>query len=83
VVLGVVEEMRMPAPLLCGPVVQLLPKAQFVHDRFHVIANLGTDTDEMGRCEWRAASADVRQVIRDPRYLLAMARENLEENGHR
>lgn len=58
-----------------------LPKAAIVHDRFHIMANLNAAIDEVRRCEWRAAKADGKKVIKGSRYLLMMNRENLDESG--
>jgi len=58
-----------------------LPKAEVVHDRFHIIANLNAAIDEVRRSEWRAAQADGKKVIKGSRYLLTMARENLDDDG--
>lgn len=58
-----------------------LPKAEIVHDRFHIIANLNAAIDEVRRSEWRAAQAEGKKVIKGSRYLLTMARENLDDDG--
>jgi transposase len=58
-----------------------LPKAEVVHDRFHIIANLNAAIDEVRRSEWRAAQAEGKKVIKGSRYLLTMARENLDDDG--
>jgi transposase len=58
-----------------------LPKAEVVHDRFHIIANLNPTIDEVRRSEWRSAKAEGNKVIKGSRYLLTTGRENLDENG--
>lgn len=58
-----------------------VPKADVVHDRFHIIANLNAALDEIRRAEWRAAKADGKKVIKGSRYLLMMRREKLDASG--
>ncbi|MCH7226236.1 ISL3 family transposase [Haloferula sp. A504] len=58
-----------------------LPKAEIVHDRFHIMANLNSAIDEVRRSEWRSAKAEGKKVIKGSRYLLMMNRENLDESG--
>lgn len=58
-----------------------LPKAEVVHDRFHIIANLNAAIDEVRRSEWREAKAEGKKVIKGSRYVLTMARENLDDDG--
>lgn len=58
-----------------------LPGAEVVHDRFHIIVNLNAALDEVRRSEWRAAGGDGRKPIKGSRYLLAAARENLDDDG--
>ena len=60
---------------------ELLPGAEVVHDRFHIVANLNVAIDEVRRGEWRAAKAEGKKVIKGSRYLLMMGRENLDESG--
>lgn len=60
---------------------ELLPGAEVVHDRFHIIANLNTAIDEVRRGEWRAAKTEGKKVIKGSRYLLMMAREKLDGDG--
>jgi transposase len=58
-----------------------LPKAEIVHDRFHIMANLNSAIDEVRRSEWRSAKAEGKKVIKGSRYLLMMNREKLDESG--
>ena len=60
---------------------ELLPNAEVVHDRFHIVANLNVAIDEVRRSEWREAKAEGKKVIKGSRYLLMMGRENLDESG--
>ena len=58
-----------------------LPKAEVVHDRFHIIANLNAALDEIRRSEWRNARDEGKKAIKGSRYLLTAGYENLDENG--
>ncbi|TAF24759.1 MAG: ISL3 family transposase [Verrucomicrobia bacterium] len=58
-----------------------IPKAEVVHDRFHIIANLNAAIDEVRRSEWRSAEAEGKKVIKGSRYLLMMGHENLDDAG--
>lgn len=58
-----------------------IPKAEVVHDRFHIIANLNAAIDEVRRSEWRSAKAEGKKVIKGSRYLLTTGQENLDDAG--
>jgi transposase len=58
-----------------------LPKAEVVHDRFHIIANLNAALNEVRRSEWRAARAEGKKAIKGSRFLLTAGRENLDDDG--
>ncbi|GAA5482410.1 transposase [Haloferula sargassicola] len=60
---------------------ELLPGAEVVHDRFHVVANLNGAIDEVRRSEWREAEVEGEELIEGSRYLLMMGRQNLDESG--
>jgi transposase len=61
--------------------VEQLPKAEVVYDRFHIIANLNAAIDEVRRSEWRSAKAEGKKVIKGSRYLLTTGQENLDDAG--
>lgn len=58
-----------------------LPKAEVVHDRFHIIANLNAALDEVRRSEWRNARDEGKKAIKGSRFLLTAGREKLDEDG--
>ena len=58
-----------------------LPKAEVVHDRFHIIANLNAALDEVRRSEWRNARDEGKKAIKGSRFLHTAGREKLDEDG--
>ncbi len=60
---------------------ELLPDAEVVHDRFHIVANLNAAIDQVRRSEWRAARDEGKKAIKGSRFLLTAGRENLDDDG--
>lgn len=60
-----------------------LPRAEVVHDRFHLMMNLNAALDEIRRVEWRKAAKQDKRVIKGSRFLLLAGRENLHGDGRR
>jgi transposase len=46
-----------------------LPKAEIVHDRFHIMANLNSAIDEVRRSEWRSAKAEGKKVASSAEFV--------------
>lgn len=55
----------------------LLPKAEIVFDKFHLMMNLNAAVDEVRREEWHKASAQDKAFIKGQRYNLLRHEENL------
>lgn len=60
-----------------------LPRAEVVHDRFHLMMNLNAALDEIRRTEWHKAASQDKRVIKGSRFLLLSGRENLHGDGKR
>ena len=61
-------------------VLEHLPHAEIVYDKFHLTANLNAAVDEVRRQEWRAAEeAGAKELVKNSRYLLLRHEENVPE----
>lgn len=58
-------------------VVEHLPEAAVVFDRFHVVKLMNERLDDLRRALWREASGAMKQRIKGTRYLLLMRLDNL------
>jgi len=54
-----------------------LPNAEIVYDKFHLMANLNKALDEVRREEYKAATKEVKNVIKGQRFNLLRHPENL------
>ena len=62
-------------------VLQYLPNADIVYDRFHLMMNLNSALDEVRRQEWREASKEDKSVIKGSRFLTIANPQNLNQKG--
>jgi transposase len=60
-------------------VVDNLPRAAVVFDRFHLVKLMNEKLDDLRRALWREAQGLMRQTVKGTRYLLLMRRDNLGE----
>ena len=60
-------------------VVNNLPEAALVFDRFHVVKLMNEKLDDLRRALWREAQGLMKQTVKGTRYLLLMRRDNLGE----
>jgi len=56
-----------------------LPEAAVVFDRFHVVKLMNEKLDDLRRALWREAQGLMKQTVKGTRYLLLMRRDNLGE----
>jgi len=62
-------------------VLQYLPNADIVYDRFHLMMNMNRALDEVRRQEWREASKEDKSVIKGSRFLTIANPQNLNKKG--
>lgn len=60
-------------------VVENLPEAAVVFDRFHVVKLMNEKLDDVRRSLWREAEEMMKQTVKGTRYLLLMRRDKLDE----
>lgn len=60
-------------------VVEHLPKAAVVFDRFHLVKLMNEKLDDLRRALWREAEGLMKQTVKGTRYLLLMRRDKLGE----
>ena len=60
-------------------VMEHLPEAAIVFDRFHIIKLMNEKLDRLRREMVNEASGPMKQTVKGIRYLLLMRRENVEE----
>ena len=58
-----------------------LPDADIVYDKFHLMSNLGKAVDRVRREEYRAATGEMKNVIKGQRFNLLRHPENLAPEG--
>src|SRR5690606_38084536 len=58
-----------------------LPHATIVYDKFHLLNSLGKAIDEVRKAEHRAATGEMKHVIKGPRFNLPRRPENLLPSG--
>lgn len=58
-----------------------LPDAEIVYDKFHLMNSLGKAIDEVRKEEYRAASGEMKHVIKGQRFNLLRHPENLAPSG--
>ena len=63
-----------------GAVLDNLPKAAVVFDRFHIIKLMNEKLDDLRRALMREAEGAMKLAIKGTRYLLLMRSENLEND---
>lgn len=56
-----------------------LPEAAVVFDRFHVVKLMNEKLDDLRRALWREAEGLMKQTVKGTRYLLLMRRDHLGE----
>lgn len=59
-----------------------LPHAEIVYDKFHLLNSLGKAIDEVRKEEYRAATGEMKNVIKGQRFNLLRHPENLAPSGH-
>ena len=57
----------------------ILPDAEIVFDRFHLVMNVNQAVDETRRSEWNKASGENKKYIKGSRFLLLTNASNLKE----
>jgi transposase len=62
-----------------GAVVEHLPKAAVVFDRFHLVKLMNERLDDLRRALWREATGLMKQQVKGTRYLLLTRTENLSD----
>lgn len=62
-----------------GSVIEHLPKATVVFERFHLMKLMNEKLDELRRELWREAEGLMKKAIKGTRYLLLMNQEKLSE----
>ena len=62
-----------------GAVVEHLPEAAVVFDRFHLVKLMNEKLDDLRRALWREATGLMKRVVKGTRYLLLMRLDNLGE----
>lgn len=60
-------------------VVEHLPAAAVVFDRFHLVKLMNEKLDDLRRALWREATEGMKKVVKGTRYLLLMRLDNLGE----
>jgi transposase len=60
-------------------VVEHLPEAAVVFDRFHLVKLMNERLDDLRRALWREATGRMKQKVKGTRYLLLMRMDNLRE----
>lgn len=60
---------------------QLLPEANIVFDRYHLVANLNRDVDQVRREEFHRVSRDHANLIKGTRFLLLRHENSLDEDA--
>jgi len=60
---------------------EMLPQAEIVYDKFHIMASLNKALDEVRRDEYRKATYESKQVIKGQRFNLLRHPENLAPSG--
>lgn len=58
-----------------------LPHAEIVYDKFHLLNSLGKAIDEVRKAEYRAATGEMKHVIKGQRFNLLRHPENLVLSG--
>jgi transposase len=64
-------------------VVEHLPEAAVVFDRFHVVKLMNDKLDDLRRTLWREAQGLMKQTVQGTRYLLLMRRDHLGQEQWR
>jgi transposase len=67
------------SPAYWAAVLEHLPEAAIVFDRFHIMKLVNEKLDDLRREMVREAIGPMRQTVKGVRYLLLMRRENVEE----
>lgn len=67
------------SPAYWSAVMEHLPDAAIVFDRFHIIKLMNEKLDDLRRAMVNEASGPMRQTVKGVRYLLLMRRENVAE----
>lgn len=62
-----------------GAVVEHLPEAAVVFDRFHLVKLMNERLDDLRRALWREATGLMKQTVKGTRYLLLMRMDHLGE----
>ncbi|MGB7601657.1 MAG: ISL3 family transposase [Candidatus Sulfotelmatobacter sp.] len=66
------------SPAYWSAVLEHLPKAAVVFDRFHITKLVNEKLDDLRRAMVREATGPMKQTVKGVRYLLLMRRENVE-----
>lgn len=64
-------------------VINHLPQARIIYDKFHIMRHLGDALDQVRRQEYRRLRGQDRSFIKGQRYTLLSHRENLTLDGRR
>jgi transposase len=67
------------SPAYWAAVLEYLPEAAIVFDRFHIIKLVNEKLDDLRREMVREATGQMKQTVKGIRYLLLMRRDNVEE----
>ena len=67
------------SPAYWAAVMEHLPEAAIVFDRFHIMKLMNEKLDDLRRAMVNEATGPMKQTVKGIRYLLLMRRENVEE----
>lgn len=62
-------------------IVEKLPNAEIVYDRFHLVQNINKALDEVRKELWRSADKEEKKLIKGQRFLLLKNESNLGEDA--